>query len=139
MMFLVIKRALLATTVALSMTVACAGPGGPGGPGPGPGPNPGPGGSKPDPLITAETCRQLAIKMDWLSRYQDNATCTANLDGFNAYSASQLILVSNMKDAQPLINDAIVHTKYAIDIGCYGQDDMKTVVAGLKNVLLAIA
>ncbi|HBI21513.1 MAG TPA: hypothetical protein DDY37_02840 [Legionella sp.] len=125
MMSLVIKRTFLATTVALSMSVACAGPDR--------------GGPKPDPLVTAETCRQLALKMDWLGRYQDRATCTANLDGLNAYAASQLILVSKMKDAQPLINNAIVHTKYAIDIGCYGQDDMKTVVTGLQNVLLAIA
>lgn len=122
MTYLTLKRILLASVVILSTNTLTAGPG-----------------PKTDPIATSETCRQLAIKIDWLGRYQDRATCIANLNGLDTFSASQLILAKNMKEAQPLLNDAILHTKYAIDIGCYGQDDMKAVLRGLQDVLQTIS
>lgn len=118
-MSLFIKRAALATTLLLSMSTIYAGPG------PGPGP-------KPDDNV--ESCRQAALKLNWLSRYQDRADCTANLDGASVYFASNYILASRISEAKALIDTAIIKTKYAIDINCYGQDDMKDVLDKLQKI-----
>jgi hypothetical protein len=84
---------------------------------------------------TAETCRQLAIKLDWLGRYQDRAACTANLDGSIVYFASNYILENQLAEAKISLNTAIVKTKYAADIGCYGQKDIQNMVSSLQDIL----
>ncbi len=88
-----------------------------------------------DPNATAEQCRQLALKIDWLSRYQDRAACIKNLDGLNVYMASRYILNERYNDAKTLINESIIQTNFAIDIGCYGQTDLTQVVLQLGAIL----
>lgn len=125
-MTLLFKRVLLAGFIILPTitTQAVAAPG------------PGP---KVDLVATSETTRQLAIKIDWLGRYQDRTLCTTYLNGYNTYAASQLILENDLKDAQPLLSDTITRVKFAIDINCLGQDDMKSVVTSLQSVLKTIS
>ena len=86
------------------------------------------------PLVSANTvnyteisekCRQIALHMDWLSRYQDREACSKNLDGLNTYIASNYILVNRLKEANEIIDKSIILTNFAIDIGCYGQADMQ--------------
>ena len=114
-MSLFIKRAALATTLLISMNTLYAGP-------------------SPKPGDTVESCRQIALQLNWLSRYQDRADCTANLDGVGVYFASNYILANRISEAKALIDTAIIKTKYAIDISCYGQDDMKDVVDQLQKI-----
>lgn len=114
-MSLFIKRAALATTLLLSMSSLYAGPG-------------------PKPDDNAESCRQIALKLSWLSRYQDRWECTANLDGSGVYFASNYITANRINDAKYLLDNAIIKTKYAIDINCYGQDEMKEVVEQLQKI-----
>lgn len=33
----------------------------------------------------ANKCREVALEMDWLSRYQDRPACTQNLDGASVF------------------------------------------------------
>ena len=122
-MSLFIKRAALATTLLLSISTIYAAPPPP--------PPPGPGN-------VVESCRQAALKLNWLSRYQDRADCTANLDGASVYFASNYILASRVSEAKALIDSAIIKTKFAIDINCYGQDDMKDVLGTLQQIQQSI-
>ncbi|MFZ4076549.1 MAG: hypothetical protein ACOYKA_01055, partial [Legionellaceae bacterium] len=123
-MTLLFKRALLAGFVILptitTQVVAAPGP-------------------KIDLAAVSETTRQLAIKIDWLGRYQDRSLCTTYLNGYNTYAASQSILANDLKVAQPLLSDTITRVKFAIDINCLGQDDMKSVVTSLQSVLQTIS
>lgn len=92
-------------------------------------------GPKPEPKVIAEECRQLALKIDWLGRYQDREACTRNLDGLSVYMASQYILEKKNSDAKSLLTRALYQINFAIDINCYGQDEMKRVVESLKEII----
>ena len=122
------KRTALISTLLLAINAASAAP-------PPPPPPPGPG---PKPGDTAESCRQAALKLDWLARYQDRAVCTENLDGASVYFASNYILASRISEAKALLDRAIIKTKFAIDINCYGQDDMKAVLKNLQDIQQSI-
>lgn len=87
-----------------------------------------------DYSMIAEECRQIALKLDYLSRYQERLTCVTNLDGASVYVASQYIFNYQLKDAKALISKAIILTKFAIDINCNGQEEMKEVVDRLQVV-----
>ena len=88
----------------------------------------------PKPNDTAEACRQVSLKLDWLGRYQDRQTCTENLDGQSVYFASNYILANRISDAKELLDAAIIKAKYAMDINCYGQDDIKDAVTKLQSI-----
>lgn len=100
-----------------------------------PGPGPGPG---PKPSDTAESCRLAALKVDWLGRYQDRAACRENLDGSGVYFASNYILAGRISEAKVLLDTAIIKMKYAIDINCYGQDEMKDLLKQLQDIQRSI-
>lgn len=87
-----------------------------------------------DVAVLGEQCRQVAVKMDTLSRYQDRPTCSTYLNGLNVYFASQFIIAKQLAEAKPLIETAITQIKFAIDIGCYGQNDMKNLVKDLLKI-----
>ena len=106
------------------------------GPGPGPGPGPAP---KADPNVVAENCRQAALKIDFLGRYQDRTVCTQNLDGSQMYFASKYVLAGRYADATSLVSRAIIQTGFAVDILCYGQDDLKKMVTNLQSIQADIA
>jgi hypothetical protein len=76
-----------------------------------------------DPVITAENCRQLALKLDWLSRYQDRPACTKSLDGLQAYIASRYIAERRYNDAEMILRTVVYQINFAIDTNCYGQED----------------
>jgi hypothetical protein len=84
------------------------------------------------------TCRQLALKIDWLGRYQDRPACTKNLDGTSVYFAGYYLENDRKEDAQKLLEEATVKINFAIEIGCYGQDDMKHVLVDLEKVIREI-
>lgn len=86
----------------------------------------------------AELCRQVALKLDWLGRYQDRIACTNNLDAADTYIASKYILNNQLRDANALLNKVIILTNFSIDIGCYGQEDLKDVLQSLKDIQVAI-
>lgn len=88
----------------------------------------------PDYTVAAEECRQVALKLDFLSRYQERLACVNNLDGASVYVASQYILNYQLKEANSLIAKAVILTKYAIDIDCYGHDEMMEVVKRLQSI-----
>lgn len=92
-----------------------------------------------DYSVIAEQCRQVALKLDWLSRYQDRTACTSNLDGLNIYIASKYILNNQLEQASALITHTVFSTQFAFDIGCYGQDDIKLVTLSLQTIQKAIA
>lgn len=89
----------------------------------------------PKDSATAEACRQIALKLDWLSRYQDREACTKNLDGLQVYIASQHILNRKYNDAKTLLITATYQINFAIDINCYGQDDMKSAIKSLNEII----
>lgn len=86
----------------------------------------------------SKTCRELALKIDWLGRYQDRPACTKNLDGTSVYFAGYYLENDRKKDAQNLLEEAKIRINFAIEIGCYGQDDMKQVLADLEKVIQEI-
>ena len=88
-----------------------------------------------DPVQTAENCRQIALKLDWLSRYQDRPACTRNLDGLQTYIASQYILDRKYNEAETILKTVVYQINFAIDTNCYGQDDMKTLVQSLGVII----
>lgn len=83
----------------------------------------------------AARCKELALKIDWLGRYQDRPACTQALDGTVAYFAAHHLEGKEIRQAKALLEEAIVKLNYAIDINCYGQDDMKQVAAALQEIL----
>lgn len=89
---------------------------------------------KVDYSMLAEECRQVALKLDYLSRYQERLACGTNLDGASVYVASQYIQNYQLREASSLISKAIILTKFAIDIDCHGQDDMREVVERLQAI-----
>lgn len=88
-----------------------------------------------DPTATAESCRQIALKLDWLGRYQDRESCTKNLDGLQIYIASQYILAKKYTDAKNLLLSATYQINFAIDTSCYGQEDMKNAIKSLNEII----
>lgn len=88
-----------------------------------------------NPEATAESCRQIALKLDWLSRYQDRPSCTKNLDGLQAYVASQYILNKRFNDAEMILRNLVYQINFAIDTNCYGQDDMKALVVAINKLV----
>lgn len=86
----------------------------------------------------SKTCRELALKIDWLGRYQDRPACTKNLDGTPVYFAGYYLENDRKEDAQKLLEEAKIRINFAIEIGCYGQDDMKQVLADLEKVIQEI-
>lgn len=96
----------------------------------------------PLPLSTiAETCRQAAMQLDWLSQNQHRKTCSDNLDldSLNVYYASKYILANQLNDAKRVLNAAIIQTTYLIDVGCDGQPSMQAVLINLQNSFQAIS
>lgn len=94
---------------------------------------------KPDYSVISEECRQVALKLDFLSRYQERLACVTNLDGASVYVASQYILNYQLKEANALISKAVILTKFAIDIDCHGHDEMIEVVQRLESIQKKIA
>jgi hypothetical protein len=95
---------------------------------------PPPKGSKPDVNAVAESCRQAALTIDSLGRYQDRPMCTQNMDGGQAYKASKYTQMNRFVEAQALVTQSIIQISFAIDIGCYGQNELKAVLAVLQGV-----
>ncbi len=87
-----------------------------------------------DPKVVGEQCRKQAIILDSLSRYQDRALCSTNLDGGKVYFASQYILANRNADAKALLDVVMIQIKFAIDIGCYGQADMKDALGDIQRI-----
>ncbi len=88
-----------------------------------------------DPASTAENCRQIALKLDWLSRYQDRPACTRNLDGLQTYIASQYILDKRYNEAEAILRTVVYQINFAIDTMCYGQDDMRSLAQSLSKII----
>ena len=88
----------------------------------------------PTPAVLGEQCRQKALTLDSVSRYQDRALCSTILNAEGVYFASQYILASSNATAKPLIANAILQIKFAIDIGCYGQAALLDLVSDLKTI-----
>ena len=89
----------------------------------------------------AETCRQAAIQLDWLSQHQTRKDCSMNLsyDALNVYYASKYILANQLSQAQTVLNSAIIQTNYAVDIDCDGKPSIQSVLVNLQSVLQAIS
>ena len=88
----------------------------------------------PTPAALGERCRQQALALDSVSRYQDRTLCTTILYAGEVYFASQYILASQNASAKPLIAKAIIQIKFAIDIGCYGQAALTDLVSDLQTI-----
>lgn len=88
-----------------------------------------------DPAASAESCRQIAVKLDWLSRYQDRPACTKNLDGLQAYIACQHILNKRYNDAEEILTIVLYQINFSIETQCYGQDDMKALASSLDELI----
>ncbi|MDF1684906.1 MAG: hypothetical protein P1U36_09680 [Legionellaceae bacterium] len=86
----------------------------------------------------ANKCRELALKIDWLSRYQDRPTCTQNLDGTPIYFAGHYLDKTNKIKAEELLEEALVRLSFSFEVGCYGQDDIKSLISDIKVLLQAI-
>lgn len=86
----------------------------------------------------ADKCRELALKIDWLSRYQDRPTCTQNLDGTSVYFAGHYLDKTNKIKAQELLEEALVKLNFSFEVGCYGQNDIKSLSSDIKVLLQAI-
>jgi|GEM_PF-1907356 len=86
----------------------------------------------------ANKCRELALKIDWLSRYQDRPACTQNLDGVPLYFAAYHLDKKNKSKAEELLEEAMVKLNFAFAIGCYGQNDMKQLISDIKVLIKAI-
>lgn len=89
---------------------------------------------KTDFSMLAEECRLAALKLDSISRYQERLACITNLDGASVYVASQYIQNLQLKEANSLLSKAIILTKFAIDIDCHRQDELKELVERLQNI-----
>jgi hypothetical protein len=86
----------------------------------------------------ANKCRELALKIDWLSRYQDRPTCTQNLDGTPIYFAGHYLDKKNKLKAEELLEEALVKLSFSFEVGCYGQNDIKSLISDIKVLLQAI-
>jgi len=86
----------------------------------------------------ADKCRELALKIDWLSRYQDRPTCTQNLDGTSVYFAGHYLDKTNKIKAKELLEEALVKLNFSFEVGCYGQNDIKSLSSDIKVLLQAI-
>lgn len=93
------------------------------------------GGKEDDKKAYAGECRRLALKLDWLGRYQDRAVCTQNLEGAEAYLAGHYIETGDEKEAYKLLEHTKVLVEYAIDLNCYGKGDMETVASDIKTIM----
>lgn len=87
-----------------------------------------------DYVTLAEKCRLVAIRLDTVSRYQDRASCSSNLDGASVYVASREILEYQFVHAATLLSQAIMLTNFAIDVDCHGQDEMKRIALDLQFI-----
>jgi len=86
----------------------------------------------------ANKCRELALKIDWLSRYQDRPTCTQNLDGTPIYFSGHYLDKKNKLKAEELLEEALVKLSFSFEVGCYGQNDIKSLISDIKVLLQAI-
>jgi hypothetical protein len=86
----------------------------------------------------ANKCRELALKIDWLSRYQDRPTCTQNLDGTSVFFAGHYLDKKNKLKAEELLEEALVKLSFSFEVGCYGQNDIKSLISDIKVLLQAI-
>ncbi|MDF1683746.1 MAG: hypothetical protein P1U36_03715 [Legionellaceae bacterium] len=93
------------------------------------------GGKEDDKKVQADECRRLALKLDWLGRYQDRAVCTQSLEGAEAYLAGHYIETGDDKEAYKLLEHTKVLVEYAVDLNCYGKTDMETVASDIKTVM----
>ncbi len=88
-----------------------------------------------DPVAASESCRQIAIKLDWLSRYQDRPACAKNLEGLQTYIACQYILNKRYNDAEEILTTVLYQINFSIETQCYGQDDMRALVNSLGELI----
>ena len=86
----------------------------------------------------ANKCRELALKIDWLSRYQDRPACTQNLDGTPIYFAGHHLDKNNTLMAEELLEETMVKLNFAFAIGCYGQNDIKELSSTIKILIQAL-
>lgn len=86
----------------------------------------------------ADKCRELALKIDWLSRYQDRPACTQNLDGASVYFAGHHLDKQNKAKTEEMLEEAMVKLNFAFEIGCYGQNDIKQLISDIKVLIKAI-
>ena len=73
--------------------------------------------SPPLPLSTiAETCRQAAMQLDWLSQNQSRKNCSENLglDSLNVYYASKYILANQLRIASEITSYSCAITEHPI-------------------------
>lgn len=87
-----------------------------------------------------DKCRELALKVDWLGRYQDRPACTQSLDGSPVYFAGYYLDKDKKSKEQAikLLEETMVKINFAIDVGCYGQDDMKKLVSDIQELINTI-
>ncbi|MDF1827171.1 MAG: hypothetical protein P1U39_02710 [Legionellaceae bacterium] len=88
-----------------------------------------------DKKVYADECRRLALKLDWLGRYQDRTVCTQSLQGAEAYLAGHYIETDDDSEAYKLLEHTKVLVEYAIDLNCYGRGDMETVASDIEKVM----
>lgn len=84
--------------------------------------------------VIAGECRQLALKVDLVSRYQERPQCSKYLDGEQIYFASKFILINRISEAMGWIDRAIIQTSFAIDVKCYGINDMQDILLNLQSL-----
>lgn len=84
--------------------------------------------------LIAEECRQLALKVDLVSRYQERPLCAQSLDGEQIYFASKYILINRISEAMAWIDNAIIQTSFAIDIKCHGVNEMQDILFNLQSL-----
>jgi len=82
-----------------------------------------------------DKCTELAIKVDWLGRYQDRTACIQNLDGAPIYFGCHYIDTDRVDEAKKILEDSMIKVSYASEIGCYGQDEMEKVVDYLEQII----
>ncbi|NCT57837.1 MAG: hypothetical protein GW760_09055 [Legionella sp.] len=85
--------------------------------------------------VYADECRRLALKLDWLGRYQDRTVCTQSLQGAEAYLAGHYIETGDDGEAYKLLEHTKVLVEYAIDLNCYGKGDMETVASDIEKIM----
>ncbi|MDF1826888.1 MAG: hypothetical protein P1U39_01245 [Legionellaceae bacterium] len=86
----------------------------------------------------ANKCRELALKIDWLSRYQDRPTCEKNLDGASVFFAGHYLDKKNKLKTEELLEEALVKLGFSFEVGCYGQNEIKSLILDIKVLLQAI-
>lgn len=82
----------------------------------------------------ANESRELALKLDALSKTQDRTVCSIDTDGLMVYTAGAYILQHRILESKYLLDRAVIRGRYTIDIGCYGQDEMEQIIKQIKEI-----